>query len=71
MITSGAVPAPLPAHIGVSHPASDVELPGSARPPPSDEALSESQAGQVGSAAAAGLVPDAIQVRADRADADV
>ena len=31
----------------------------------------EGQAGQVGAAATAGLVPDPVQVRADRADADV
>ena len=36
-----------------------------------DQARAEGQAGQVGAAAAAGLVPDPVQVRADRADADV
>src|ERR1700761_7079554 len=36
----------------------------------SDEASAEAQSGQVG-AAATGLVPDPVQVRADGADADV
>jgi len=36
-----------------------------------DQAGAEGQAGEVGAAAAAGLVPDPVQVRADRADADV
>ena len=36
-----------------------------------DQALGQGQAGQVGAAAAAGLVPDPVQVRADRTDADV
>src|SRR5262245_9348435 len=36
-----------------------------------DQARAEGQAGQVGAAAAAGLVPDPVQVRADGADADV
>ena len=36
-----------------------------------DQARGQGQAGQVGAAAAAGLVPDPVQVRADRADADV
>jgi len=49
----------------------DVELPGWARLPRLDEAFAEGQAGQVGAAAAAGLVPDAVQVRGDRAGADV
>jgi hypothetical protein len=35
------------------------------------QARSQGQTGQVGAAAAAGLVPDPVQVRADRADADV
>ena len=35
-----------------------------------DQARGQGQAGQVGAAAAAGLVPDPVQVRADRADAD-
>jgi hypothetical protein len=37
----------------------------------SDQAGGEGQAGQVSAAAAAGLVPDPVQVRADGADADV
>ena len=36
-----------------------------------DQAQGQGQAGQVSAAAAAGLVPDPVQVRADRADADV
>jgi hypothetical protein len=36
----------------------------------SDESGRQGQAGQVGAAAAAGLVPDPVQVRADRTDAD-
>jgi len=36
-----------------------------------DEFGAQGQAGQVGAAAAAGLVPDPVQVRADGADADV
>ena len=36
-----------------------------------DQARGQGQAGQVGAAAAAGLVPDPVQVRADGADADV
>src|SRR6516162_1757178 len=36
-----------------------------------DQVCAEGQAGQVGAAAAAGLVPDPVQMRADRADADV
>jgi hypothetical protein len=39
--------------------------------PPLDEAFAESQAGQVGTAAAAGFVADPVQVRADGAGADV
>ena len=35
------------------------------------QASGQGQAGQVGAAAAAGLVPDPVQVRADHADADV
>ena len=35
-----------------------------------DQAFDQGQAGQVGTAAAAGLVPDPVQVRADRAGAD-
>ena len=41
------------------------------RLPPLDKALAEGQPGQVGAAVAAGLVPDPVLVRADRADADV
>ena len=37
---------------------------------PLDQASGQGQSGQVGAAAAAGLVPDPVQVRADRADAD-
>ena len=36
-----------------------------------DQAVAEGQAGQVGAAAAAGLVPDPVQVGADGADGDV
>jgi hypothetical protein len=36
-----------------------------------DQVRAEGKAGQVGAAAAAGLVPDPVQVRADGADADV
>ncbi len=36
-----------------------------------DQARGEGQPGQVGAAAAAGLVPDPVQVRADRAHGDV
>ena len=36
-----------------------------------DKASAEGQAGQVRALAATGLVPDPVQVRADRADADV
>jgi hypothetical protein len=36
-----------------------------------DQASGQGQAGQVGTAAAAGLVPDPVQVRADRAGANV
>ena len=36
-----------------------------------DESGGEGQPGQVGPAAAFGLVPDPVQVRADGADADV
>jgi hypothetical protein len=38
---------------------------------PLDQACLEGQTSQVGAAAAAGLVPDPVQVRADRADADI
>jgi hypothetical protein len=44
---------------------------GGRRPAGSDQSGGEGQAGQVGAAAAAGLVPDPVQVRADGADADV
>jgi len=36
-----------------------------------DQALGQRQPGQVGAAPGAGLVPDPVQVRADRAAADV
>jgi hypothetical protein len=50
-----------------------VGLPTSARPGPAelDQAFAEGQAGQVGAAAAAGLVPDPVQVGTHGADADV
>ena len=35
------------------------------------QACGQGQAGQVGATAAAGLVPDAVQVRGDRADANI
>ena len=44
---------------------------GESRLPPSDEALAEGQTGQVGAAAVTGLVPDPVQVRGNRADADM
>ena len=37
----------------------------------SDQAGAEGQAGEVSAAAASGLVPDAVQVRADRVHADM
>src|SRR5580658_3794603 len=40
-------------------------------PTPSDQAGAERQPGEVGAAPASGLVPDPVQVRADRAHADV
>ena len=54
-----------------THGALGAQRPAAWRPGDLDEADAEGQAGQVGAAAAAGLVPDPVQVRADGADADV
>ena len=50
-----------------------VTSPAAARPAAArllDQALGQGQPGQVGAAAAAALIPDPLQVRGDRADAD-